>query len=116
MSAGPDPELISRRDRLLERFAVIQSDLGGIAYEMAIRHRFRPDVLTRKAAELQRIDAELAQIERLLKMDATGAEGNCPSCEAPYAHGAGFCWRCGHSLMADVPGHESIHAERGHSP
>ena len=98
-----DPELIIRRDRLLERFAVVQSDLGGLAYEMAIRDRFRLDVLTRKAAELQRMDAELGQLERLIKMDSAGLEGHCPACAAPYAHGAGFCWRCGERLLADAP-------------
>ena len=42
----------------------MQADLGGVFYEMAIRDHVRMDVLTRKAAELQRVDAELAQVER----------------------------------------------------
>ena len=37
----------------------MQADLGGAFYEMAIRDHVRMDVLTRKAAELQRVDAEL---------------------------------------------------------
>ena len=113
-AVGSDSELITRRERLLERFAVVQSDLGGLAYEMAIRDRFRLEVLTQKAAELQRLDAELGQLDRLIKMDAAGVEGSCPGCEAPYAHGAVFCWRCGQPLLADA-GEEAVHAHR-HSP
>ena len=47
-------DLIAQRDRLLEKFTVMQADLGGAFYEMAIRDHVRMDVLTRKAAELQR--------------------------------------------------------------
>ena len=42
----------------------MQADLGGAFYEMAIRDHVRLDVLTRKAAELQRVDAELLAVER----------------------------------------------------
>jgi len=66
----PDPELLARRDRLIERFAVMQSDLGGLYYEMAIRDHLRLDILARNAAELQRVDFELAQIEQLLRESA----------------------------------------------
>jgi hypothetical protein len=72
----PDPELIARRDRLMERFAVMQSDLGGLYYEMAIRDHLRLDVLARKAAELQRVDIELAQVERLLSGEVKPANAN----------------------------------------
>jgi hypothetical protein len=61
-------DLIAQRDRLLEKFTVMQADLGGAFYEMAIRDHVRMDVLTRKAAELQRVDAELLAAERLLEM------------------------------------------------
>jgi hypothetical protein len=69
---GPylDPELLARRERLTERFALLQADLGGVFYEMAIRDHVRMDVLTRKAAELQRVDADLEQVERELYMQA----------------------------------------------
>ena len=63
-----NPELRSQRDRLLEKFTIMQSDLGGAFYEMAIRDHVRMDVLTRKAAELQRVDAELLAVERMLEM------------------------------------------------
>ncbi len=61
-------ELAAQRDRLLEKFTVMQADLGGAFYEMAIRDHVRLDVLTRKAAELQRVDAELHAVERMLEM------------------------------------------------
>ena len=51
----------------------MQADLGGAFYEMAIRDHVRMDVLTRKAAELQRVDAELLAAERLLEMFETEA-------------------------------------------
>lgn len=102
-AAGPDPELLVRRDRLVERFAVMQAELGGLFYEMAIRDHVRMDVLTRRAAELQRVDAELGQVERLLRTETTGAAGSCPSCEAPQARAAVFCWQCGRPLVAVDP-------------
>jgi hypothetical protein len=59
-------ELRAHRDRLLEKFTIMQADLGGAFYEMAIRDHVRLDVLTRKAAELQRVDAELREADRML--------------------------------------------------
>jgi hypothetical protein len=61
-------DLRTQRDRLLEKFTIMQADLGGAFYEMAIRDHVRIDVLTRKAAELQRVDAELLAAERMLEM------------------------------------------------
>jgi hypothetical protein len=61
-------DLVAQRDRLLEKFTIMQSDLGGAFYEMAIRDHVRMDVLTRKAAELQRVDAELLAAERMLEL------------------------------------------------
>jgi hypothetical protein len=92
-------ELRAQRDRLLEKFTVMQADLGGAFYEMAIRDHVRMDVLTRKAAELQRVDAELLSVERVLELERSDAAGLCPSCEAPYGHGVRFCAQCGHSLL-----------------
>ena len=93
-------ELRAQRDRLLEKFTIMQSDLGGVFYEMAIRDHVRLDVLTRKAAELQRVDAELSEIERMLELARTGAAGNCPSCQAPYGPGSAFCSQCAHPLAS----------------
>ena len=66
---------------------------------MAIRDHFRLDVLIRQAAKLQQVDAELAEVERLLRLDEAGAAGACGDCGALYARGAVFCWQCGTDLM-----------------
>ena len=74
-AAGATPWIRSsraQRDRLTERFAVMQSELGGLFYEMAIRDHVRMEVLMQKAAELQRVDAELGQLERLLESGPGG--------------------------------------------
>lgn len=92
-------DLTQRRDRLAARLAELQWDLGGLAYEMAIRDHFRLDVLVRRAADLQQLDAELAEVERLLRLGEAGAAGACGQCGALYARGAVFCWQCGKDLM-----------------
>ena len=102
MSEARDKDLIAQRDRLLEKFTVMQADLGGAFYEMAIRDHVRLDVLTRKAAELQRVDAELTDLERLLEVESSGAAGHCPACGSPFGHGVRFCNQCGSSLSATV--------------
>ena len=91
-------ELRAQRDRLVEKFTVMQADLGGAFYEMAIRDHVRMDVLTRKAAELQRVDAELLAIERILKIERADAAGICPTCGTPYVHGVVFCSQCGNPV------------------
>ena len=93
-------ELEARRKRLAEQVAELQWDLGGLAYEMAIRDHFRLDVLMRVAAELQRLDGELGAVERLLKLGEQGAVGACPQCGAPHGRGAVYCWQCGAQLLA----------------
>jgi hypothetical protein len=95
-----DPELLAQRDRLVERFAHMQSELGGLFYEMAIRDHIRMEVLIPKAAELQRLDAELAQLERMIDSGNSTVGGHCPSCGALYARGAAFCAQCAHPLTA----------------
>jgi hypothetical protein len=96
--AAENKELLAQRDRLLEKFTVMQADLGGAFYEMAIRDHVRLDVLTHKAAELQRVDAELLTVERLLELERSDAAGLCPSCGSPYGPAVRFCPQCGHSL------------------
>ena len=94
-------DLHARRERLTERFALLQADLGGVFYEMAIRDHVVMDVLTRKAAELQRVDADLQQVERELRGEHVAAPagvGYCGSCGAPHAADARFCASCGHPL------------------
>jgi hypothetical protein len=103
-SAAPpaDPELGRRRERLADEVAEAQFDLGGLTYEMAVRDHFRLDVLVRRAARLQELDAELAEVERLLRLADDGAAGSCPSCGALHSRGAVFCWQCGHRLLETI--------------
>jgi hypothetical protein len=96
-------DLQQRRDRLADQLAELQWDLGGIAYEMAIRDHFRLDVLARQAAKLQQVDAELAEVERVLRLEQAGAAGACGSCGALHARGAVYCWQCGVDLMERGP-------------
>jgi hypothetical protein len=96
-------ELRRRRDALAEQVAELHWDLGGLTYEMAIRDHFRLDVLVRRAAVLQERDAELAEVERLLRMEESASVGNCPHCGAPHSRGAPFCWQCGATLIERLP-------------
>jgi hypothetical protein len=96
-------ELRRRRDALAQQVTELHWDLGGLAYEMAIRDHFRLDVLVRRAALLQERDAELAEVERLLRMEQDGVAGDCPSCAAPHSRGALYCWQCGTTLMERAP-------------
>ncbi len=91
-----------RQAELSEQVLELHWDLGGLVYEMAIRDHFRLDVLLRRAAELQERDAELAEIERLLRLVDSATAGTCPSCAAPRSRGAPFCWQCGATLMERV--------------
>ena len=91
---SPTRELLARRDRLVERFALMQAELGGMFYEMAIRDHVRMDVLTRKAAELQRVDA--SSRGRAALRGERARRRACPACGAPHGAHARFCSRCGH--------------------
>jgi RNA polymerase-binding transcription factor DksA len=97
----PNRELIAERDRLLEKFTVMQADLGGAFYEMAIRDHVKMDVLTRKAAELQRLDMELGEVEEALELERSDATGVCANCGAEHVPGARFCSSCGEELKDD---------------
>ncbi len=95
-------DLARRRDELTASFAELQCDLGGLVYEMAIRDHIRVDVLVRRAAILQNVDAELGEVERILRMEETGTAGSCASCGAPHSSGAVYCWQCGQPLLEHV--------------
>jgi hypothetical protein len=97
-------DLQRRRDQLVARVAELQWDLGGLAYEMTIRNSVRVEVLVKRAVELQDADAELSEVERIVRMEETGTAGSCASCGAPHSTGATFCWQCGHSLLPQVSG------------
>ncbi len=111
LGSDPHAELRRRRDALAAQVTELHWDLGGLAYEMAIRDHFRLDVLVRRAAVLQERDAELAEVERLLRTERDGVAGSCSHCGAPHSRGALFCWQCGATLMERLPsgapgGHE----------
>jgi hypothetical protein len=101
----PSVDLAQRRDKLATRFAELQYDLGGLVYEMAIRNHVRVEVLVRQAAALQDVDAELGEVERILRLEETGTAGSCASCGAPHSSGAVYCWQCGQPLLEHVHSH-----------
>lgn len=95
-------DLRRRRDQLNATVAELQWDLGGLVYEMAVRDQIRVDVIVRRAAALQEADAELQEVERILKLEETGMAGQCSNCGSPHSTGASFCWQCGQPLLAQV--------------
>jgi hypothetical protein len=95
-------DLTRRRDQLTARVAELQWDLGGMVYEMATRNRIRVDVIVRRAAALQSVDAELGEVERILHLEQTSTAGQCSSCGAPHSSGAAYCWQCGQPLLEQV--------------
>jgi hypothetical protein len=97
-------DLERRRDQLVARVAELQWDLGGLVYEMAVRNSIKVEVIVKRAVVLQDADAELSEVERILRMDETGASGACKSCGAPHSSGATFCWQCGKPLLEQVSG------------
>jgi hypothetical protein len=92
-------DLQRRRDQLKARVAELQFDLGGLVYEMAIRDRIRVEVIVQRAAVLQDADAELGEVERILRLEQTSTAGACPSCGAPHSAGAAYCWQCGQPIL-----------------
>jgi hypothetical protein len=103
-----------KRDLLAERLTLMLIDLGGLTYEMGIRDHFRLDVLVRKAAEIQAIDAELGQVDRLLSLGRAGAAGDCPNCGALFARGSAFCSHCGYELAVAGPVNSAPHVAQPH--
>lgn len=101
--SGGVVDLRRRRDQLSARVAELQWDLGGLTYEMAVRDCVRVELLVQRAAELQAADAELGEVERLLRLEETGAAGACLVCRAPHSSGAVYCWQCGAGLLEQVP-------------
>jgi hypothetical protein len=97
-------DLQRRRDQLVARVAELQWDLGGLVYEMAVRNSIKVEVIVKRAVVLQDADAELSEVERILRMEETGTAGACTSCGAPHSSGATFCWQCGKPLLEQVSG------------
>ena len=99
---APMVDLERRRDQLNAKVAELQWDLGGMVYEMAIRDRIRVDIIVKRAAALQDADAELNEVERILRMEQTATAGACTNCGAPHSSGAAFCWQCGTPILRQV--------------
>lgn len=97
-------DLERRRDQLVARVAELQWDLGGLVYEMTVRNSIKIEVIVKRAVILQDADAELSEVERILRMEETGAAGACKNCGAPHSSGATFCWQCGKPLLEQVSG------------
>jgi len=73
----------------------------------------RPAADADKAAELQRIDADLAQVERELRGEVGVPAGSCPACGTVHAADARFCSSCGQALAgpagtAEAPPSEQV--------
>jgi hypothetical protein len=62
-------ELVAERDRLIERFVLMQSELGGLFYEMAIRDHLQLDLLVERAAAMQRVEDELRGLQQQLGIE-----------------------------------------------
>lgn len=101
-------DLQRRREQLVARVAELQWDLGGLVYEMVVRNNINVEVIVKRAVPLQDADAELSEVERILRMEETGAAGACTGCGAPHSSGATFCWQCGKPLLAQVSGDEIL--------
>ncbi len=95
-------DLVRRRDQLNAKVAELQWDLGGLVYEMAVRDQIRTEVIVKRAADLQAADAELQEVERILRLEETSVAGACGNCGSPHSTGASFCWQCGQPLLAEV--------------
>lgn len=101
-------DLERRREQLVAKVAELQWDLGGLVYEMIVRNSIDVEVIVKRAVPLQDADAELSEVERILRTEQTGTAGLCTSCGAPHSSGATFCWQCGKPLLAQVSGDEIL--------
>jgi hypothetical protein len=101
-------DLQRRREQLVAKVAELQWDLGGLVYEMAVHNSIDVELIVRRAVPLQDADAELGEVERILRMEETGTAGACTGCGAPHSSGATFCWQCGQPLLAQVSGDEIL--------
>ncbi|MFY9264568.1 MAG: hypothetical protein WAO61_03965 [Solirubrobacterales bacterium] len=100
-AADPEQAELERRvAELKDRYAKLQWDLGGLTYEMAARNFFKLEVLRTRAAELQRVDAELGEATRLSNIERAEAGGDCPQCGSLFGRGSFFCWNCGFRFSA----------------
>ena len=78
-------DLERRRDQLVARVAELQWDLGGLVYEMAVRNQIEVEVLVKRAVALQDADAELSEVERIVRMEQTGTAAPARPAALPTA-------------------------------
>ena len=109
---GGTVDLERRRDQLTARVAELQWDLGGLVYEMAIRDRIRVDVLVKRAAMLQDADAELGEVERILKMEETRDSRHLLSMWRSALERRGLLLAVRHSLLPQVSGDSIVAPSR----
>jgi hypothetical protein len=83
VNAATASDLEARRARLAREYAEVESDLGGLVYEMAIRDSYRLDVITRRAAKLQAVDAQLTEVEQAIAALAQPATPVAPAVGVP---------------------------------
>jgi pyruvate/2-oxoglutarate dehydrogenase complex dihydrolipoamide acyltransferase (E2) component len=105
--------LEARREQLARRYEELQADLGGLVYEMAIRDHFRLDVVVRRAAALQAVDAELSSVEQQLGISSAAPTAACPSCGGPVSVAAQYCGRCGSTLARPAIASTPVSAAAG---
>jgi hypothetical protein len=101
-------DLERRREQLVAKVAELQWDLGGLVYEMIVRNSIDVEVIVKRTVPLQDADAELGEVERILRMEQTGTAGVCNSCGAPHSTGATFCWQCGKPILTQVSGDDIL--------
>ena len=102
--------LVGRREQLARLYAELQSDLGGLVYEMAVRDQFRLDLVARQAAKLQAVDVELTRgrAGARARDERSGVEVSVV--RQPRPVNAAYCGRCGAPLARSL--HE-LTARRG---
>ena len=82
-------DLTRRRDQLVARVAELQWDLGGLVYEMAIRNQHQGRGAGASArSKLQDADAELSEVERIVRMEETGDRRLLLGLRRPPQHAA----------------------------
>ena len=111
------PGTSARRGKLRRRIAFLRAarelllrDLGGFVYELHrtahdVEHEAHRRLRETKLARLERVDAELHELEyrlddvrRQVLVREPGVGGECPHCGELYASAAHYCSNCGNPL------------------
>jgi hypothetical protein len=112
--------MIRRRLRDLKRKRELMLvELGALTLEQHRRDRFTPGLVEPKTADLESLQAEVEALEAALAEDrrvvdivAAGIAGSCPSCGALASAAARFCESCGaelsHERAVEEPATETL--------